>query len=76
MEKANEYFELLSEILAEENTEALNAPNEADILYDIIYSQIDNDLLRGVEKVCFEGKYSIIDGLKDSLISPSLREKR
>ena len=40
MEKANEYFELLSEILAEENTEALNAPNEADILYDIIYSQI------------------------------------
>ena len=67
MEKANEYFELLSEILAEENTEALNAPNEADILYDIIYSQIDNDLLRGVEKVCFEGKYSIIDGLKDSL---------
>lgn len=67
MEKANEYFELLSEILAEENTEALNAPNEADILYDIIYSQIDNDLLRGVEKVCFEGKYNIIDGIKDSL---------
>ena len=67
MENANEYFDLLSEILAEENAEAISAPNEADVLYDRIYSQIDNDLLRGVEKVCFEGKYGIINGLKDSL---------